>query len=109
MRVLKGIILSPTEPPSTDVLWIKPVQGGVAFYTHEGFWDPLQIVNDMGTATPDDDVVIDAKNIPSMESLEQKIEGEVTKQVAVHDEKVGDVHQTSSGDSRDYPEVHLFG
>ena len=109
MQVLKGIILSPTEPPSTDVLWIKPVQGGVALYIHDGTWMSLQIINDMGTATPDDDVVIDVKNIPSMENLEQKIEGEVTKQMATHDEEVRDTHNEPTGDSHDYPDVVIFG
>ena len=105
MQILNKIAVSTTEPPSTDVLWIKPVKGGMALYIFDGFWKALEIVNTMGTATPDDDVPLDAANIPSMEGLDAKIEQEVTEQVADHDAKVHDTHNAPTGDSEEYPEV----
>ena len=59
MRVIKGIILSKTEPPSTDVLWMRPVEGGIALYLFDGLWKILRLMNDHGTMTTDDDTPID--------------------------------------------------
>lgn len=78
MQILNKIAVSTTEPPSTDVLWIKPVKGGMALYIFDGLWKALEIVNTMGTATPDDDVPLDAAN---------------------------DTHNAPTGDSEEYPEV----
>ena len=56
MKILDKIVLSSTEPPWTSVLWIKPVEGGVAFYLYDnGKWRILRPMNDKGTISPDDD------------------------------------------------------
>ena len=109
MQILNKIAVSKTEPPFTDCLWIKPVKGGIALYSFEGGWTPLLIVNDMGTATPSDDAVIDVANIPSIESLAQNVKEEVERQISVHDVNVGDTHNTATGDSEEYPDVNVFG
>lgn len=105
---LSGIEYNKYEPKDLDVLWIKPVKGGIAFYLFDGGWKAQQLMNDMGTATTEDDTVIDVKNIPSLETLEQKIEGEVATQVAAHDVNVGDTHNTASSDAKDYPDVTIY-
>lgn len=103
MKVLDKIVFSKTEPPQTNVLWIKPVQGGVAFYLFDdGRWKTANIVNDMGTPTTDDDEVADISNIPQM------VQEETSKYLATHDTDVKDVHQTSSLDDNEYPEVTII-
>lgn len=101
---LSGIEYNKYEPKDLDVLWIKPVKGGIAFYLFDGGWKAQQLMNDMGTATTEDDTVIDVKNIPSLETLEQKIQGEVTEQISEHDVNVRDVHSQESGDDTEYPD-----
>ena len=59
MQVLDKIVISRTEPPKTNCLWIKPVQGGVCLYTFDGYWKILRLMNDHGTVNPDDDTPID--------------------------------------------------
>jgi hypothetical protein len=59
MQVLEKIVFSPTEPPSTNCLWIKPVKGGVALYHFEGYWKVLRLMDDHGTLNPIDDTPID--------------------------------------------------
>ena len=63
----------------------------------------MKIVNDLGTATTDDDTVADISNI------DQVVEDEVTRQMAGHDEAVGDTHNTESPDEGDYPDLTIFG
>jgi hypothetical protein len=56
MRILKGTIISSTEPPSTDVLWLKPVSGGLAVYAFlKGKWEAQKLMDDHGTPGTDDD------------------------------------------------------
>ena len=105
---LSGIEYNKYEPKDLDVLWIKPVKGGIAFYLFDGGWKAQQLMNDMGTATTEDDTVIDVKNIPSLETLEGKIQEEVTTQMAEHDASVDDTHHTDSLDGNDYPDVTIY-
>ena len=109
MRIVDKIAFSPTEPPLTNVLWAKPTKNGFVFYLFDGKWRPMEVVSDKGTPTTGDDTVIDLNNIPSLDNLDEKIEGEVTKQITTHDEQVRDVHSSDTSDSEEYPEVHLFG
>ncbi len=103
MKVLDKVVFSKTEPPMTNVLWIKPVQGGIAFYLFDdGRWKTANIVNDMGTPSTDDDEVADISNIP------QIVQQEVATQMEGHDESVSDTHNTESSDTNDYPDVLLF-
>ena len=55
MRVIDHIVFSPTEPPQRDVLWAKPMGGGFAFYLFDGTWKPMEVVDDKGTPSTDDD------------------------------------------------------
>jgi hypothetical protein len=56
MRILKGTIISSTEPPSTDVLWLKPVGEGLTVYAFEdGRWKVQKLMDDHGTPDTDDD------------------------------------------------------
>lgn len=105
---LSGIEYNKYEPKDLDVLWIKPVKGGIAFYLFDGGWKAQQLVNDMGTAATEDDIVIDVKDLPSLDSLAQKIEEEVTTQMAAHDDNVNDVHQTQATDGSDYPDITIY-
>ena len=62
----------------------------------------MNIVNDMGTPTTDDDMNTDISNI------DQIVESEVERQLQGHDAAVGDTHNAPSSDDRDYPVVALF-
>lgn len=86
MKILKGIIYSPTEPPSTEVMWIRPVEGGVAFYLFDGFWKILRPVNDKGSINPEDDQPYDldgvgAKKLSDLEdvAMASVTEGQILK------------------------------
>ena len=59
MKVLQKIIVSPTEPPGTDCLWIRKVPGGVALYAFEDRWEKLRLMDDHDTLEYDDDTPID--------------------------------------------------
>ena len=59
MKILSKIAFSKNEPPSTNCLWIKPIGGGVALYIFNNKWEPLRLMNDHGTPSPDDDTPID--------------------------------------------------
>lgn len=86
MKTLKGIIYSQTEPPSTEVMWIRPVEGGVAFYLFDGFWKILRPVNDKGSINPEDDQPYDldgvgAKKLSDLEdvALNSLAQGQILK------------------------------
>jgi len=76
MIVLEKSVISPTEPPWTNVLWIKPVDGGVGLYAHlNGMWQLLRPMNGKGSSSPDDDVPYDldavgAKKLADLEDVE---------------------------------------
>lgn len=104
-KILDKIVISDTVPRNTEVLWLKPIGNGYALYIYNnGVWGPLEIVDTHGSTSPDDDTVIDVENIPSLDTLEDKIEGEVTKQMADHDVKAHDVHYEHSEDGNEYPD-----
>lgn len=109
------IVESKTEPLAKNVLWLKPVDGGFAFYRHyNGRWVPLKLMDDKGTVNPEDDTPADISNIPAIvtETVEQilpeaigdSVEEEVKKQMGVHDVQVGDVHYEESQDGTEYPD-----
>ena len=87
MDILDKVVLSPTEPPWKTVLWIKPVQGGFAFYAWiDGKWRILRPMNDKGTSTPYDDQPYDldgvgAKKLSDLEdvALDTLTDGQVLK------------------------------
>lgn len=105
-KILKSIIISDTIPQNPDILWLRPIGNGYAFYVWKnGSWKPVEIINTQKTAGVDDDTVIDVENIPSMETLENKIEEEVSSQMTEHDIRSNDTHNTESGSQVEYPEV----
>ena len=102
--VISQILVTSYQPSQTNVVWAKPIEGGFTLYLfNNGRWQPVKIVNDLGTATTDDDTVADISNI------DQVVEDEVTRQMAGHDEAVGDTHNTESPDEGDYPDLTIFG
>ena len=62
MQILQKIVISPTEPPGTDCLWIRQVAGGVALYAPDGgVWAKLRLMDDHDTLEYDDDTPIDVQ------------------------------------------------
>ncbi len=103
MQILEKIVISRTEPDSTNVLWIKPIKGGVCFYAfYMGTWNTLKIMNDKGTPSTEDDEIVDISNIPEI------VEKEVTEQITAHDKSVNDTHNAVSADTNDYPDVTVI-
>ena len=51
------IEFSPTQPGRIDVVWAKPVIGGgfALYLNYNGKWQPMKVMKDAGTDTPDDD------------------------------------------------------
>ena len=111
MVVYDKIVEDIYEPRNKNVLWLKPVKGGFSFYRYKNDnWEAFKIVDDKGTSDTDDDTEVDLNNIPTMDNIEEKIQEEVTTQIADHDENVRDTHNTDSPDSDEYPDVdNLFG
>ena len=55
---IKNAFVSEVQPPISDGLWLKVINGQVAFYLIEaGTAKPLQPVDDNSTATPQDDTI----------------------------------------------------
>ena len=55
MKLLK-VALSKEAPNMRDVLWLKPVTGGVALYAlFDGKWNPVKLMNDNGTVAEYDE------------------------------------------------------
>ena len=75
------------EPLSTNVLWLRPTINGFAFYRYKnGRWEVLRVMNDEGTASPDDDQPYDldaigASKLAELEdvALSTPTEGQVLK------------------------------
>lgn len=56
MVIYDKIVEDKYEPQSTNVLWLRPVEGGFSFYRYkDGKWDALKLMNDKGTPSTDDD------------------------------------------------------
>ena len=110
MVIYDKIVEDIYEPRNTNVLWLKPVKDGFSFYRHKNDkWEPIKIVDDQGTSSTDDDTVVNLDDIPTMDNIEEKIQEEVTTQIADHDENVRDTHNADSADSDEYPDVdNLF-
>ena len=51
------IVFQPTQPGQIDVVWAKPVIGGgfALYLNYNGKWQPMKVMKDAGTDTPDDD------------------------------------------------------
>lgn len=87
MIILDKTVISSTEPPWISVLWIRPVDGGVGFYVFmDGKWQPLRVMNDKGSVSPEDDKPYDldgvgAKKLAELEdvTLTSLTEGQVLK------------------------------
>lgn len=110
------ILLSSTQPGHTDTAWAKPVRGGFALYLYfNGQWQPTVIMNDNQSSSPEDDIPADISNIPAIveetvqRSIGTQIEEEVTRQMEGHDEAAGDTHNAETGDTTEYPDIHIYG
>lgn len=109
MKVFDKIVFSPFEPPLTNAIWARPIGDGFAFYLFDGKWKPLKVVDAKDTYSPSDDSIIDLDNIPSLDNLDDRIEGEVSRQIQEHDVGVNDVHfAPQPTDGKEYPNVMIF-
>lgn len=107
--VISKVILSAIAPTNSTVLWAKPLKNGFALYImFNGTWQPLKMMDGSDTISTLDDEPIDVTNLPSIDSLQDKIQEEVAAQMATHDATVGDTHNEPSGDENDYPDVSPF-
>ena len=87
MIILDKTVISPTEPPWTSVLWVRPVDGGVGFYVFmDGRWQLLKVMNGKGTTSPEDDEPYDldgvgAKKLADLEDVDlaSATEGQILK------------------------------
>ena len=87
MIVLDKTVISPTEPPWTSVLWVKPVDGGVGFYVFmDGRWQLLRPMNGKNSISPEDDEPYDldgvgAKKLIDLEDVDisEVEEGQILK------------------------------
>jgi hypothetical protein len=83
MVIYDKIVEDKYEPQSTNVLWLRPVEGGFSFYRYKnGKWDALKLMNDKGTPSPDDDEPIvpsggGGKPDPNTVGSEEIIDGSV--------------------------------
>lgn len=88
--VVDKIWMSGREPSNPNVLWCKPVGGGMAFYIfNNGRWQPVSIVDDKGTATPSDDTKIEGS------AIGQTLEKVIDSSISLRD----------TTDSKEYPDV----
>ena len=105
MMIYDKIVEDLHEPQSTSVLWLRPTGDGFSFYRYRnGHWEALKIMDDKGSASPDDDTEVDVSDIPSMDHIEEIVKEEITEQITDHDVKVGDVHYAPSSDHGEYPD-----
>ena len=109
------IVISSTQPGRNDIVWAKPVKGGFALYLpFNGRWQPLIVMDDEGTVTPEDDKPADISEIPELieqevtKQIGTQIEDEVTRQMAGHDASVHDTHNAPSADGDEYPDIHIL-
>ena len=87
MIILDKTVISPTEPPWTSVLWVRPVDGGVGFYVFmDGRWQLLKVMNGKGSTSPEDDEPYDldgvgAKKLADLEDVDlaSATEGQILK------------------------------
>lgn len=64
MMIYDKIVESVTEPQSTNVIWLRPTEGGFAFYRHKnGKWEVLRIMNTKESTTIDDDQPYDLDGV----------------------------------------------
>ena len=58
-KILKTIVMSDKRPMNLDVLWLRQLEKGFAFYVYNnGNWEILRLMNDHGTVNPEDDTPI---------------------------------------------------
>ena len=55
-KILKTVIMSETMPQNNDVLWLRKLKEGFAFYTwNNGYWEVMKLMNGQDTPDIDDD------------------------------------------------------
>ena len=100
------LLISSTQPSSFNIAWARPLADGSGFALYlpiDGAWRPIQLMNTKATPyNVEDDEVINVGNIG------EEVEMEVTRQMAGHDDAVGDVHSATSSDESDYPEINIY-
>ena len=74
--ILDKIYISSTEPIVTNVIWVKPLEGGAfSLYAFlSGKWGLLKLMNDNGTSYPEDDTPGDsADDCYTKEEIDSKL------------------------------------
>ena len=79
MRVLEKVVISETEPPQTNVLWIKPVKGTVEFRAYfYGEWRTVDSYESQpGPDTVGTEQIID--NSVIMDDLNDSVKEKIQK------------------------------
>ena len=75
-KIFRTIVMTEFEPQNTDVMWLRPVGKGFAFYTYvNGVWELLKLMDDKGSTDPYDDEPYDfsgvgAKKLSDLEDVD---------------------------------------
>ena len=88
MLVLDKIVLSTTEPPQTNVLWIKPFKSGVEFCAFfNGKWQTIDAYESKpGPNTVGTEQIID--NSVIMDDLNSSVRSKINKTYVQQDESM---------------------
>ena len=77
-KILRTVVMSDTRPQYTDVLWVKPVEGGFSFYVFmNGEWKLMRVMNGKNSPAPEDDEPYDldgvgAKKLADLEDVDME-------------------------------------
>jgi hypothetical protein len=88
MKVLEKVVISETEPPQTNVLWIKPVKGNVEFRAFfYGEWKTVDSYESKpGPDTVGTEQIID--NSVIMDDLNDSVKEKIQKTYYKDDEEL---------------------
>ena len=88
MRVLEKVVISETEPPQTNVLWIKPVKGTVEFRAYfYGEWRTVDSYESQpGPDTVGTEQIIDGA--VEIQDLHDDVKGKIQKTYDISDESL---------------------
>ena len=86
MTLVTRFYIGEIEPPSSNVGWFKPVEGGFALYlSYNGRWQLVKLMDDRGTDSAVDDMIADISNVGAI------VTDEVTKQMEAIADSLPDI------------------